>query len=245
MNRTGTGFRTAGIAALGFAALLLAGCGAAAGQAAGGGACVAGKAATGTNANIPQEPASGVATIAGKCWAKIGGTAITTAVIGSAPSGTSSTWKAAWTPKALYIWTHVHTGRKLINSNTASPWEDDSVEVYLSGTNDQSGSYVAGTGQILINSGGLTNSSFGTDHSQLPTAGATELEATTKGGYSTLLIMPWSDLGAAAKAKTQIGFTIGVDFPGSGATKRHGQTMWLGTNKNYQSDTGWGTLTLA
>ena len=236
--------RGARVAALGAAVVLLAGCGAGR-AAAGGGACVAGKAATGTNANIPAEPASGVATIAGKCWAKIAGTPITTAVIGSAPSGTSAQWKAAWAPKALYIWTHVHTGAALVNSNTGSPWEDDTVELYLSGTNDHSGAYVAGTGQILINSGGLTDTSLGGDHSQLPTAGASELEAATKGGYSTLLVMPWNDLGAAAKAKTQVGFTVGVDFPGSGATKRHGQTMWLGTNTNWENDSSWGTLTLA
>jgi hypothetical protein len=72
-----------------------------------------------------------------------------------------------------------------------------------------------------------------------------EEEATTGTGYSVLLIMPWSDLGVTPAVNAKIGFTIGVDFPGPGAVKRAGQTMWQGTEENWDNDRAWGRLTLA
>ncbi len=225
----------------------MAGCGAKGGAkpaAASNGKCVAGAAAKGAVGTAPLEPTAGVDTIAGKCWAGIKGTPITLAVIGSAPSGTSAKWKAAYTAKDLYIYANVVTGRPVINTNTTNQWEDDSVEIYLSGSNDHSGAYPQGTGQILVNSGGLTNSTLGGDHAKLPTSGATALEHTTSTGYQVLLAMPWGNLGTTVKKGTDVGFTVGVDFPGKGATKRSGQLMWQGTNTNWNSDSGWGAIKL-
>ncbi len=231
---------------------VVAGCGAASSgskpAASGSGKCVAGAAANGATGTAPLEPASGVDTITGKCWAQIKGSPITMSVIGSQPAGTSASWKAAYTAKDLYIYTNVVTGRPLINSNKANPWEDDTVEIYLSGTNDHSGPYPQGTGQILVNSAGLTNSSFGTDHGKLPTSGAKELEHTTSKGYQILLAMPWGNLGTTVKKGADVGFSIGVDFPGTGAAKRSqggGQLMWQGTKNNYATDSGWGAIKLA
>ena len=104
------------------------------------------------------------------------------------------------------------------------------------------------TGQILVNSAGLTNSSFGTDHGKLPTSGAKELEHTTSKGYQILLAMPWGNLGTTVKKGADVGFSIGVDFPGTGAAKRSqggGQLMWQGTKNNYATDSGWGAIKLA
>ena len=207
-------------------------------------ACVSGQAANGSNATIPQEPTSGVASVSGKCWAKIAGTPITNAVLRSAPAGSSAEWKAAWTPTDLYVWCDVTTGRPVINTNTATPYEDDAVEVYLDASNNYAGAYGANTGQLLINSGGLTNSTLGTDHSLLSTEGAKAVEATGQTGYTVLLAEPWTDMHFQPAASAIIGFTIGVDFPGTGAVHRAGQTMWQGTVNNWDNDKGWGLLTL-
>lgn len=210
--------------------------------------CVSSPAASGAIGTAAQEPATGVSAISGSCWAQITGTPITEAVIGSMPAGASATWKAAWTPQDLYVYADVVTERAVINTNTGAPWEDDSVEIYLSGTNDHSGAYPGLTGQLLINSGGLTNSTLGTDHAALPTTHATATEQTSSTGYQILLSMPWGNLGVSTPAQgTKIGFTIGVDFPGTGAAHRAdggGQVMWQGTSTNWESDAAWGVLQL-
>ena len=212
------------------------------------GKCATGAAAKGSIGTAPLEPAAGVDTLTGKCWAQIKGTPITLAVIGSQPAGASAQWKAAYTAANLYIYANVVTGRPVINTNTTNQWEDDSVEIYLSGSTSHTGAYTTGTGQLLINSGGLTNSTLGGDHSKLPTSGAKATEHTTSTGYQVLLAMPWANLGTTVKKGAEVGFTIGVDFPGKGATSRAkggGQLMWQGGNTNWNNDTAWGALKLA
>lgn len=233
-------------------ALLIAtaGCGAAAKTAAANKTavtCVSGQAGSASSGNIntPQEPAAGVNSLTGKCWASIAPTPIAEAVIRTPPAGSSAEFKTAWSPKDFYVWAHVHTGRtSLINTNTSNVWEDDTVEVYL-GTNDHAGAYQSGDGQIDINSGGMTNSNFGPDHAGLPSTGAQETEKATAHGYTVWLAFPMGNIGVAPKKGTQIGFTIGVDFPNSSATKRIGQTMWVGTVANSSNDSAWGTATLS
>ncbi len=208
--------------------------------------CVAGQAATGATGTAPQEPDAGVNSVGGACWTKIAGTPITANVIRTAPAGTSASWKAAWskTTKDLYIWTDVHTGRKLINSNQQNPWEDDTVEIYLGGADDHSGAYGPNTGQLVVNSIGLTDLTLGSDHTNLPTVGATAHETQSATGYTILLIMPLSNLKAAPASGTKMAFSVGVDYPGTGATSRAGQTMWQGTSTNWNNDSAWGTLVL-
>ena len=195
--------------------------------------------------NTPQEPDAGVNSITGKCWAEIAPTPITEAVIRTPPAGSSAEFRTAWSPNYFYVWTHVHTGRSsLTNTNTSAVWQDDTVEVYL-GVNDHAGAYRTGDGQFDINSGGLTNTNFGPDHSQAGTTGAHESEVKTANGYTTLLEMPLANLGLTPKKGLLVGFTVGVDFPDTSASKRVGQTMWVGTVANSSNDSAWGTAILS
>ena len=209
--------------------------------------CVSGQAGSTSSANVntPQEPDAGVNSITGKCWSAITPTPIAEAVLRTPPTGSSAEFKTAWSQKYFYVWTHVHTGRStLINTNTSMVWQDDTVEVYL-GVNDHAGAYRAGDAQFDINSGGLTNTNFGPDHSQAGTTGAHESEAKTANGYTTLLEMPLANLGLTPKKGLLVGFTVGVDFPDASASKRIGQTMWVGTVANSSNDSAWGTATLS
>lgn len=198
---------------------------------------------------IPEEQSSCINVTTGACWAKIAGTPVSKVVIGSMPLGASATWKAAWTPQALYVYANVVTPGTPVNTNTSALWEDDGVEIYLSGTNDHSGPYPKYTGQLLVNSAGLTNSTLGTDHTLLPTPGAKATEQMSSTGYQILLSLPWSDLGVKAPAQgTKIGFTLAVDFAGTGAVSRAkggAQVTWYGTVNNWDNDSAWGILQLA
>jgi hypothetical protein len=225
--------------------LATAGCGAA-GKASNA-KCVSGSAGSAASGqiNTPREPSTGVDSLTGKCWASIKATPIAKAVIRTPPSGSSADFKTAWSPKYFYVWAHVHTGRtSLINTNTSAVWQDDTVEVYL-GTNDHAGAYQTGDGQIDINSGGMTSSNFGPDHADLPSTGAQEAEKQTAHGYTVWLEFPIANIGVSAKKGAKVGFTIGVDWPDSSATKRIGQTMWVGNASNSGNDAAWGTATLA
>ena len=132
----------------------------------------------------------------------------------------------------------------LINTNISAAWQDDTVEIY-SGTNDRAGAYQTGDDQINVNSGGLTNSNFGPDHSDLPSTGAQETDKETTNGYITWLEMPWSDLRMTPEKGLQVGVTVAVDFPDSSASTRVGQTLWVGTNANSSNDSAWGTAPLS
>jgi hypothetical protein len=217
-------------------------------------ACVAGPAATGTSVTAVQEPDAGVNKPNGPCWAKIAPTTWSNAVIGTTPAGTSTEFKVAWSPTYLYVWSQVKLGRAPICTDPSASWNDDSIEVYVSATNDQSdtsGLTAPGTGQFVVNACGENNqgaqgAALGTDHTAVNiTSKSNEIETQTSTGYTTLLELAWSDLTATPKSGMVLGFSIGCDFSDpSTANTRLAQTMWAGNNYNYENDTDWGTLKL-
>jgi len=201
--------------------------------------CAKGTAGAAGTIAVVQEADAGVGTIDGKCWASILPTPITNSVIGTAPAGVSAWTKVAWSAKNLYALVWVQEWP--LPASGANLWNAQTVEFYVSGNNDKSGPYGPQDGQFGIMAGNTTLNK-GTDN--LPADPTPLSEVVQNKGYYAELVVPWSVLGVTAPAKGQTyKYDAAADF-GDASGKQIAQTMWVGTQNNYQVTTDWGSIAL-
>jgi hypothetical protein len=155
-------------------------------------------------------------------------------VVGS-PNNTA-TFGVLWDNSNLYI------GAKILDANlfsdSADPWEDDAIEVYIDANNNKLASYDGFDNQVI------KNYNKSTVFTKFAITGLQHAWATISGGYSIELAIPWSQLGISAPANgTTIGFDIGYNDDDN-AGVREGQAVWNGTVNNYQNTSAFGSLVL-
>lgn len=247
--RSGLGV-AGGILAVVAAGALLAACGGG-GSANGGGSgsCAKGAAAAGNQLTVAQEPDSGVANPTAKCWAGVAPTSMSVVDVGSAVSGTSATFKAAWSKKDLYVMAYAQVW-PINNAGGTSWWNSDATEFGVSGLDSHAGAFTSGDiYQLAVTSDGTLQTSGvnGTNASPAPTALAKIIQ---NKGFYTELVVPWSTLQVAAPAKGQkYQFDIGQDF-GDSSGNRLAQLVWqanpaMASSSDWHQDTSqWGDITL-
>lgn len=137
---------------------------------------------------------------------------------------------------------YLYVGVKVLDSSlkndSASCWDDDSVEVYIDPTNAGGTTYTTNDRQIVqrYNDSGLC-SGVGSN------TGVLHAWAAINGGYSVELAIPWSLLGTTASSGKTIGFDVGVNDDDDGGA-RDSQIVWSGTANNSQDPSGFGKLSL-
>jgi len=232
-------------------AVLLAACGGSGGgggatatntKGGGAGGCAAGAAGSANAVTVAAEPDSGVATATGKCWASIKGTPITVVGTGSIPSGDATTFKVAWSAKALYV--QAYSAEWPINAaGGANWWQSDATEYTVSGTDDHGGAFDSQTFQWGVISDGTLGA--GTGASTAPAQPTPLVSKVANKGFYTQLTVPWSILGVTAPKKGQkYQFDLAQDY-GDASGARVGQALWIGSGSNfYNSTTDWGDITL-
>jgi|GEM_PF-5285245 len=229
---------------------LLAACGGG-GSANGGsaGACATGAAAAANQITVAQEPDGGVSTPAGKCWASVPPTTMAVLDVGTAVSGTSATFKVAWSKKDLYILADTQVW-PINNAGGANWWQSDATEFGVSGSDSHSGAFTSGnTYQLAITSDGTLQTSGDNGTNANPAPGAIAKIVANKGFY-TELVVPWGTLQVSAPAKGQkYQFDIGQDF-GDSSGNRLAQMVWqanpaMASTSDWHQDTSqWGDITL-
>lgn len=230
--------------------ILLAACGAGGGTAAntgggkgggGAGGCAAGAAGTATAVTVAAEPDSGVSTPTSKCWASIKPTPISIVGNGTIPSGDATTFKVAWSAKALYI--QAYTTEWPINAaGGANWWQSDTTEYTVSGTDDHGGSFDSQTFQWGVVSDGTLGA--GTGAASAPAQPTPQVSKVANKGFYTELTVPWSIIGVSAPKKGQkYQFDLAQDY-GDSSGNRVGQAVWAGDGNFYNNTTNWGDITL-
>jgi uncharacterized protein YjdB len=149
----------------------------------------------------------------------------------------TATFGVLWDANNLYI------GAKIIdanlNSDSADPWEDDAIEIYIDANNNKLASYDGKDNQII------KNYNKSTVFTKFAITGLQHGWAAISGGYSIEIAIPWSQLGITAPAAgTTLGFDIGYDDDDN-AGARDGQAVWKGTVDNYQNTSAFGSIILS
>ncbi|WP_213292217.1 endo-1,4-beta-xylanase [Bifidobacterium animalis] len=148
----------------------------------------------------------------------------------------TGTAKVMWKDDTLYVLVNVVD--PYIDTSASSPWEQDSVEVYIDRGNTKSASYSDSTQQIRVSADGLV--SYGSGASTEIQQSLVKTAATrTKNGYAVEMAI---DLG-----KARAGNYEGVDFQINDAKggSRIGIRNWANpTGDGYATPAHWGVLRL-
>jgi hypothetical protein len=128
-------------------------------------------------------------------------------------------FRAMWDDAALYVFVEVLDDRKV--RNQASPWLDDSVEVYVDGDGSRGDGYDDRDDHQLV---------FGWDDARLHhpkgpgRPGVRFAQADWEHGYRVEVALPWAAIGVAPKAGGVVGLDVHVnDNDGTG---REDKLMW-------------------
>jgi glycosidase len=145
--------------------------------------------------------------------------------------GASAFFRAAWSQENLTVEVSVSKTPLVHDSPDESPWQDDSVEVYLDMKHDRGAPYQAHDFQYIV---GYRNPRLfeAKGRSEGVRFESTEIP----GGYRVRLELPWAILAVVPQAGAVYGFDVGVNLDQDGGD-RDGALLWSGDDQNYR-DTG-------
>ncbi len=135
-------------------------------------------------------------------WSSIG---YLTSPIGgtiSSSSDLSGEWKIAWDANHLYVLATIDDDVRA--NDSANPWDDDSLEVYLDGDDSKATSYTADDYQLVF---GWNDGRVVEAHGK-SVAGITFAKTDTATGYRIEARIPWSSINATPPT---VGRRLGVD----------------------------------
>ena len=162
-------------------------------------------------------------------------TLLTKTIIGT-PNNTT-TFAVLWDAQYLYVAVKVTDANKY--NDSANPWDDDAIEIYIDADNNGGTSYGVNDRQFMKE----WNSSAIWEKTN-KTTGVTHRWANITGGYAVEMRIAWSNMGIVNPAA---GFTIGFDIANddddNGGT-RESQRMWAGDANNWQYPQNFGDLVL-
>ncbi|MFD0673976.1 endo-1,4-beta-xylanase [Cohnella sp. GCM10027633] len=188
---------------------------------------------------IPEaSAAAGTPVIDGEAdsvWTRATAINVNTKPNGQAQQAATAEVRTLWDNDYLYVYAKVSDSE--LNNASANPWEQDSVEVFLSETLHRGAEYKTGDGQYRVTFEG--NESF------KDSSTATGFESSAKivdGGYVVELKIPFRVIEPA------VGATVGFDVQLNDASTSIGRklTVWSDLKANgYNTTENWGELTLA
>jgi PQQ-dependent dehydrogenase (s-GDH family) len=161
--------------------------------------------------------------------------AVTKNIVGT--SNNTITYAVLWDSLYLYLAVKVTDANKF--NDSANPWDDDAIEVYIDAENNGGTSYGVNDRQIMKE---WNSSSIWEKNNK--TTGITHGWSNITGGYAVEMRIPWSNI---AVTNPSPGFTIGFDIANddddNGST-RESQRMWAGDSNNWQYTQNFGDLVL-
>ena len=153
---------------------------------------------------------------------------------GQAQDAASAVVKTLWDEEYLYVYVDVSDSE--LNSTSGNPWEQDSVEVFLSETLHRGSEYKDGDGQYRVTYEG--DKSFKSDSMAEGFASSAKI---VDGGYIVEMKIPFRVIEPAAG--TKVGFDVQLND--ASASNSRLLTVWSDLKANgYNSTENWGNLTL-
>ncbi|SFC74402.1 endo-1,4-beta-xylanase [Alkalibacterium subtropicum] len=152
----------------------------------------------------------------------------------SAWQGATGHGRVLWDENNLYILVEVSDGD--LDISAVNPWEQDSVEVFVNETGEETSTYIDGVGQYRVN--------YENDASFNPAAyseGFVSAARVTNGGYVVEMAIPWK--GVTPESGHTLGFDIQVNDGEEGS--RVSAATWNDmTGQGFQDPSVFGFLTL-
>jgi endoglucanase len=161
---------------------------------------------------------------------------VTKTIVGT--NNNTITFGVLWDSTNLYVGAKVLDGN-LYSDSGPSPWQDDSIEIYIDGNHNRGTTYDSYDRQIVK---GWNTSTIWVNGNQ--TNGIRHAWASISGGYSVEVAIPWSNIGITPTAGTVIGFDVANNDDDDGGL-RESQNVWSGTATNWSDTSAFGDLTLA
>jgi len=158
------------------------------------------------------------------------------------PADGSGTWKALYDANNLYVLLDV-TDDSLKN-DSASAWQDDSVEVYFDGGNTKLSTPLSGDDHQYT-FGWTATDIQGTNITGY-TAGIEQAQATTATGWRIEIKMPWLSIqGKAPKAGGLVGIDCYYNDDDDGGDTREGKMLGFSKVEGWNDASQWATAILA
>jgi hypothetical protein len=158
------------------------------------------------------------------------------------PADGSGTWKALYDAENLYVLLDI-TDDSLQN-DSASSWQDDSVEIYFDGGNTKLNTPLAGDDHQYT-FGWTADDIQGTNITGY-TAGIEQAQVTTDTGWRIEVKMPWMSIwGVMPQAGDLIGIDCYYNDDDDGGDSREGKMLGFSAVEGWNDASQWGTAVLA
>jgi len=158
------------------------------------------------------------------------------------PANASGTWKVLYDAENLYVIVDV-TDDSLQN-DSASSWQDDSVEIYFDGGNTKVNTPLSGDDHQYT-FGWTTDDIQGTNITGA-TEGMEHAQVTTDTGWRIEIKMPWLSIqGASPQAGDLIGIDCYYNDDDDGGDSRENKLLTFSATEAWNDASGWGTAVLA
>jgi hypothetical protein len=158
------------------------------------------------------------------------------------PADGSGTWKVLYDEENLYVLVDV-TDDSLKN-DSASSWQDDSVEVYFDGGNTKLSTPLSGDDHQYTF--GWTASDIQGTNITGYTAGIEQAQVTTATGWRIEVKMPWLSIqGKAPQARDLIGIDCYYNDDDDGGDTREGKMLSYSAIEGWNNASVWATASLA
>ncbi|TVR51744.1 MAG: hypothetical protein EA425_06390 [Puniceicoccaceae bacterium] len=151
-------------------------------------------------------------------------------LLSGAGAGNSASWKALWSPQGLHLLVEVITPARFFDS--ANPWDDDSVELYLDLLHSRSSTYGEGHHQLVFRWDD-PQVRIGTNSAN-PGPGIQHVTTATAEGYRLEAYLPWQAL-RHFPGPGPIGFDLHVNFDNDGGA-RDAKRSWHAAADNAWSN---------
>lgn len=157
------------------------------------------------------------------------------------PADTSGSWKALYDSENLYV--IVEITDDILVSDSASSWQDDSVEFYFDGGNTKDGPPLSGNNRQYT-FGWAKDEVQGTN---IQLEGVEHVQVATDTGWRIEIKLPWLTLqGAAPQAHDLIGIDLFYNDDDDGGDSREAQIFTFASDGSAWNDPSqWGTAILA
>lgn len=167
---------------------------------------------------------------------------------GTGPNNNTVTWGTKWDEKNLYI------GAKVVDAvveGSGNPWDNDAIEMYFDGDNSKDGAYSGqfDTQLIMDFFSNTADGSTGDDElwvkaDGVPVTNFNSKWVATSNGYAVEVRLGWDNFGFAPGRGRIMGFSLGNNDSDKGAGRDY-QTVWYGTDANWNNTALLGDLQLA
>jgi hypothetical protein len=158
------------------------------------------------------------------------------------PANGSGIWKVLYDAENLYVL--VDMTDDILQNDSASSWQDDSVEIYFDGGNTKLSTALSGDDHQYT-FGWTTEDIQGTNISGY-TEGIEHAQVTTDTGWRIEVKMPWLAIqGAAPQGGDLIGIDCYYNDDDDGGDSREGKMLSFSIEEFWNNASGWATAVLA